>query len=191
MFYKNIQQSKLYKEVEGNYRLQWLLVAILAILLLSLSKSVNDGVNNKEQQLFDDLALLAKLIAISEAPLDDNESERVSTLLEQELENLPKASSRSIAEATALAFSEKSIGKSVDHLRVDIIGAESVVLGEKRFWQTRIKIEGRLAPLKLMDFVNEFDGKNKGQRLVTLQYRPGASNVISAVFDLLYLEEEQ
>lgn len=191
MFYKNIQDSKFYKEVEGNVRLQWLLVAILAILLLSFSKNVNDGVNYKEEQLFDDLALLGKLTAISQAPLDENESQRVSALVEQELGKLPKATSMSIAEATALAFSEKSIGKSVNNLRVDIIGAQSVALGNKRFWQIRIKIEGRLPPRNLIDFMTEFDGENVGQRLITLQYRPGASNVLSAVFDLLYLEDEQ
>lgn len=191
MFYKNIQNSNLYKEVQGNIRLQWLLVAILAILLLSFSKNVSDGVNNKEQQLLDDLGLLGKLSAISQAPLDENESQRVSTLVGQQLDKLPNATSMSIAEATALAFSEKNVGKTVDNLRVDIIGAQSIVLGNTRFWQVRIKIEGRLAPLKLIDFMSEFDGEQIGQRLITLQYRPGASNVLSAVFDLLYLEEGQ
>lgn len=177
-------------EVRENSRLQWLLVLVLFIVVLSLSDVMLGTIDAQASDVKSQARLLSKLNNAIENPIDENASKEISKALAERKETIPVSVSRSIAEAGALSSAEQKISVLLNNGRVDIVGTKTLTFANEAFWEVRIKIEGRMPPLKFIELLELFDGAEPHRRLVSMQYRPKAANVVTIVYDVMLKQVE-
>ena len=186
-----LTQSKLSQEIKGNLRLQWLLVAVLCILVLSLSRFLLDSTAPKLDEATRQALLLSRLTNTINNPVSDDAYKELQKKLEATIQRFPVSASQSVAEAGALSSAEEDIATLFKDGRVDIVGSQVIPMGQRRFWEVRLKVEGRMDSLKLIQLLEYFDGDSPNRRLISMQYRPKAADVVTIVYDVLYLQGDK
>jgi len=191
MMLNNIQQQQWFVELRQNKRLQWMLLLVFSILLASLGKSFSDFVAEETIAVAPQRQLLTKLLEADVRPIEDLDVEGKSATAKQLLAQVPKASSKSVAEAQALTQIDVLINNYIDSGRATLVNTVDLSFGQQDFWQVRIEVRGKLAEKKLIGLLQQFDGTYVYQRIPSLQYRPKASNTVTLVVDYLFQKEER
>lgn len=191
MMISDLRQQAWFAELEQNKRLQWMLLLVMVIVLLSLGKAFSDFVSEEQNAVEPQRQLLIKLLEADARPIEDldiNDKEAAATAL---LEKVPVASSKSVAEAQALTQVESLISTYVTNGRATLVNTTELTFGQRGFWQVRIEVRGRLDEKKLIGLLRQFDGSQIHQRAPSMQYRPKASNTFTVVVDYLFQKEAQ
>jgi hypothetical protein len=185
-----LTSSKLFKEYQGNKRLQWMIVIIVGILCLSVVKQLMDGLSPVRLETKAQLDLLARLNNVRHLPMDT----ALLTSSQQQLTNtkqtITTVSSLSTAEAQGLQDIEQRIGGLITRKRLNLIGSEEIKLGGRKFWSVRIEVAGQLAEDQFISLLRFFDANQHDTRLSSLQYSATRSKSISLVTDLLYASND-
>lgn len=187
---QKIYQSQLFIEYKQNKRLQWMVVAIVAILALSLFKQFSDNRQQQRTQTQDQLELLARLEQTAQSNIDANIVESINMAFSGWIDSLPKAVSSSVAEAQALTEIDQNLGKLFKRKRLNLLGSEQLDDSNHVFWQVRVEIAGQLSELDLIELLQYFDNTHKHARITSFVYSPKTSNSISLVVDLIYIRAE-
>lgn len=184
--FEQLYHSKFASELRANVRLQWMLLTVCAILLVSLSKTLFDVVIENEKEVSQKHLMVEKLIVAASKEIDIellDEMEEKATLL---LDSIPISASMNVAEAEVLKRGESTIAKNIVSSRVEMVGSEVVNIGGEEFWQVRIQVVGRLPQKSFIDFLSHFDGSQIFVRLNSLEYFPQSGDRVVAVVDYLY-----
>ncbi|GGW92442.1 hypothetical protein [Alteromonas halophila] len=186
---ESIKQQRWFAELQENKRLQWLLLLVACIVLLSLAKAISDSVTVRQDEVAQQKQMVEKLLTAQARPLDESvvtdKADAVRALKEKAL----TAGSASVAEAQALKRIDALTAQYIDGPRATLINTEAMQYGSENFWQIRIEVRGKLDEKQLIGLLDAFDGSEQFQRLTSFQYRPKASSVITLVVDYLYLTE--
>lgn len=183
---EKIVNSRLFDEIRANVRLQWLLVVVLGILLVSLSKTLNDAVESESNQVSQQHLMVEKLTLAANKSVDAELLGSLEQQVESKLSDIPSSASMNVAEAEALKLGENTIAKDIYSSRVTMVGSEPVTIGGNEFWQVRIQVNGRLPQKSFISFLSHFDGSNIYVRLNSLEYFPQSGDRVTAVVDYLY-----
>jgi hypothetical protein len=189
-FLRKFYKSQLFIEYESNLRLQWMLVAIIAILALSLSKQVIDILQQERSQTQNQLVLLARLQQTAQKNIDYSIVESIKNAYASWVDALPKAASSSVAEAQALIEIDQQLGTLLKRKRLNLLGSEQLSGTTQVFWQVRIELAGQMTEQDLIGLLQYFDDHAKHARLTSFQYSPKTSNTINLVVDVLYIRAE-
>ncbi len=183
---KSLANSQMMQEYRSNKRLQWMVVGIAAILVVSLLKTLADNRSEQQAELKTQLALVARLQAAADSPVDESQTDTLMSMLDKAKQNIPEADSKSVAEAKALAAIEQSVGHLISRKRLNLVGAEEHTAGTQTYWSVRLNLAGQLKGSKLVEFLQHFDSSSSGSRITSMQYAPKTSDTINVVVDLLY-----
>ena len=190
MYLKKVRQHPSWQEFQQNKRLQWLLVVVVLIVLLSTFKSASDAVAALQRSVAAQQTVLARLQAASARPLSIEDVDEWVQKTNRLKASAPQVPSASIAEAQALAMLEALNKRLLRRGRATLIGTETLDWEQNRLWQVRLELSGQLDSSDWVSFLQTVDGSNAFVRLASLQYRPKASNAITVVIDYLFLQEE-
>ena len=182
-----LKNSSAFTEFKTNKRLQWLLFAILCILLISLLKNMADSNAEAMSGLQTQQNLVSKLHKSSKQSISAEFIEQISKQASILISDAPNATSMSVAEALALSAAEKLNKDLFNRGRTKLIGTEEITIGQHTFYQVRIELAGNLKSAKLTDFLSNFDGSKAYQRVNTFRMRFARTNSTTAVVDYLYL----
>ncbi|MBN7820433.1 hypothetical protein [Bowmanella yangjiangensis] len=186
----NLDSNKLTNELKRTPRLQWLLLLVVWILILSAGKALIDQIGNQKEDLNTQQRLLARLTESANSPFNEELLSNSQQHLAQLNKEIPTAVSGSVAEAKALADAEDLIGKKLIRKRLNLIGAETIEAEKQHYWSVRIDISGQLSDQDFVDVLSLFDASVGHRRIASFQYSPKASNTLNMVIDLLYRYQE-
>ena len=186
MMLSSLQQQEWFTELKQNKRLQWMLLLVFVILLLSLSKTFSDFVYEEKAAIEPQRQLIKKLLQADARPLEELDIESKTNQAQSLLKGVPLATSKSVAEAQALTRVETLISDYVQSGRATLVNTTDLSFGQQDFWQVRIEVRGKLEEKKLIGFLEQFSGQFVHQRVASLQYRPKASNTFTVVVDYLF-----
>ncbi len=186
-----LKNSQLARELNDNRRLQWLLLACLIIVALSLSKKMLDIVNDDAFEVQRQANLLSRLESAGKNVVTDDVRQSLFAEYKSALDSIPVVSSSGVAEAQALSVNDTAIGQFISRPRTNLIGVERLEAGDEVFFQVRIETAGRLDESKLIGLFSLFDENAERFRLVSFQYKPNASNAVTMVGDYLYRKSKQ
>ena len=187
---QKLYQNKFFIEYQNNKRLQWMLVLIVAILVLSLMKKFTDGMQQQRSETLSQITLLEKLSQTAQNNTPVTIIESISIAYKYWNNSIPTAISGSIAEAKALTEIEQKLGMMITRKRVNLIGSEQLSDSKQVFWQVRVEIAGQMAELDLIKLLQHFDNNAQHARIASFQYAPKVSNSLNLVVDLLYRRTE-
>lgn len=191
MMLKSIKNTKLVIEFKANPRLQWLSLLVLAILLVSLVKSVSDYTGTLQATADSQQAMVDRLNRAASANLPPELVKDAQVAVAALNEKAPTVALQSIAEAEALTRAEKYLAALLKRARANLVGTEVITMGGDAFWQIRIELNGQLDSKKLITLLEKFDGSDPYVRLASFQYRPKVSNDMTLVADYLYRQGKQ
>ncbi len=181
--------SSIGKELNSQPRLQWLLIFILVLICVSLLKSIYD--NN--QEITKNVSSLAsthsRLSALENTEISNELINTARDISDELLSQIPSVTSSSIAEASILSQLESSLQSIVSRQRLSLLGTDNIYLGDRNAWSIRIKIDGQLSEDNLVNFLQIVSPTSIHLRLASLTYAPKRSDSMSAVLDVLYLED--
>ncbi|WP_438864989.1 hypothetical protein [Neptunicella sp.] len=180
------KQSQAFAEYQSNPRLQWMVVAIVGMLALSLVKYFIDDLSLQQADVKQQINLLARLQSTAKQPLDEQQLTATNENFQLAIKNIPSVSSSSTAEAKALTDIEKIIGKLIKRKQINLLGSEELKVGQHPFWTVRVDISGQLNESNFIEFLSYFDQSAKNRRIASLQYSPKTSDSINLVVDMLY-----
>lgn len=181
-----LANSQAVQEYRSNKRLQWMVVGIAVILILSVLKALADSRTEQQAELKTQQALIARLQAAADSPVDESQMDSMMSMLDKANKQIPEADSKSIAEAKALAAIEQNVGHLVTRKRLNLVGADEHIAGTQTYWSVRLNLAGQLKGDKLIAFLQHFDSSSTSSRITSLQYAPKTSDTINVVVDLLY-----
>jgi len=181
-----IKRSSAWEEFSANKRLQWMVVGIVFILIISISKSMFDLLDERHNEAMRTHAMLERMIEAASRPVSDSAVLKAEELLENLRSNIPVVASASIAEAEALSAGTKIINTAIARARSRLIGTETLVFGDTTYWQVRIKIDGGLHELNLIKLLEFFEEDYPHIRLYSFDFQPDSKGVVSLVVDYLY-----
>ena len=187
---EQFKQSASYQSLSENRRLQWMLVAIVAILCLSVAKSAVDSTSEPMGETRNQLALLAKLKASENQTIDPLQQSEIQQQLDEVLNLIPQATSISTAEAKTLADIESIIGQNLNNQRLNLLGTEEISAGNEIFWSVRVDVAGRVKEKELLSVLEHFDGDVSNGRLASFRFSPKTSDSINMVVDMLYRKQK-
>jgi preprotein translocase subunit SecD len=185
-----IIESEHFASVRGNVRLQWMLVAILVLLCVYIGKISVDGLQEDQQALSQQAQLYARLLATFEADINEEELQRWQDVYNTTLSAIPVATSASIAEASALAQLENTLSPLLNRARLNLLGAEESVVAGKTFYKVRVELSGQLNTDRLTELLQSFANNRNHFFLQTMNYSPRASNTVSFVIDVLFVNKQ-
>ena len=188
---QKIKNTPLIEEFRQNTRLQWLLLLVFIILMLSVTKRFSDFVNEAEAERETQFSLFQRVLAAANQPLDENSVEKAEALYQNAFANLPTAVSDSVAQAQALKRMEQITTNRISRSRVSLVSSDRISFGRKSGWQIRLNVAGQMPEKALINFLSETSGNHADTRLLSLQYNPKVSNTISFVVDFVYVEEQR
>jgi|GEM_PF-2953204 len=189
-FISQIEQSESFSAVNNQPRLQWLLLIVLMIISASIVKYGVDSVLEYRASISNEINLFDRLTRVSQTEFSEQEL-TVAQLESSELSAaIPTASSQNAAQASALSEIENLLGNLADRERYNLLGSETINVGNKQFWSIRIEIVGQVKSQKMLGFLEPFDAKVIHRRITSMQYSPKAANSINLVVDLLYQQEQ-
>ena len=185
-----VKTSNAYQALMENVRLQWMLVAIIAILCLSIGKTALDSTQAPLSETKTQQALLAKLKFSEQQTIDPQLQEQSQVYLSKLLEVIPEATSISTAEAKTLAEIENLIGEYLINQRMNLLGTEEIKSGSETFWTVRVDVAGQVQKQALVSVLEHFDGRVSNSRLASLQFSPKTADSINLVVDMLYRKQK-
>ena len=185
-----IVHTRFYQEYAENLRLQWLVLAVVAIVTLSFAKKVYDTLDVQRQDVQTEVSLLAKLTGSSQREFDASLTEAINDRFRTSLQDIPGAASSSTAEAAALQEIDTLLGNTIQRKRVNLIGSQQLVFGNTTLWEVRLEVVGQLRGRDFIPVLSHFDNSALQRRVVTVQYSPNGSNGINLVVDLLFRQED-
>ena len=185
-----LKQMPMFKELNANVRLQWLLLFVLVILLGSAIKAGVDANTETYSELSAQQNLTTRLKTASDTPFDEQAFTQLQSRIGDMVQSVPSAPAMSIAEAQSLSEVNKLRDKVFSAGRTTLLGTETLIFGAQSFYQTRIELNGNHDLLKLLSLLQQVDGTNLHMRLVTLQIRTGRrNNSLTLVMDYLHRQE--
>jgi hypothetical protein len=187
---QSFYQSSFYGEFNKNIRLQWMLVAVAAIITLSSLKYFSDTLEIRRIQTQSQVELLSRLEHAAKGSINYKADNEISSAYLSWIEAQPMAISSSVAEAQALTEVEQKFGKLLQRKRLNLVGSEKLLGVKQDIWQVRIEIAGQMAELDLIELLQHFDSEHKYARIASFQYSPKTSNTINMVIDLIYKRAE-
>ena len=183
-----IKDSPSYQELLANIRLQWLILVVFAILLFSLADTLLSSNEELKNDVLQQLSYSAKLEQIENTPYNEQQAEQDNKRLRSYLTKISAASSQSTAEAKALEEIEKVLSNKVQRMRLNLIGSESIEVGDMKVWNIRVDVSGRVREKSVIDLLALFEKNTSKWRVASLQYSPKTSGSISLVLDALFQE---
>lgn len=183
---EKVLNSELIKEYQSNKRLQWMVVGIAAVLVVSLCKQISVSLGSQRDATKNQLRLLSKLISTANQEFNAKELLVLESNVESALSSIKTVASASTAEAQALQDIEQKIGKYISRKRLKLIGSDEVLAGNHVFWSVRIEIAGQLNEKDFIQVLHFFDTTKEDARISSMQYSPKTSNTITLVVDLMY-----
>lgn len=181
-----IKRSSVWDELSGNMRLQWMLVGIALILVVSVSKSLFDVIDERRFEAMKTHAMIERMIEAANQPVSESVVRETEASLLELHSKIPSVSTASIAEAEALAAATLLINTTIARPRARMVGTETLVFEGKTYWQVRVKIDGGLHELNLIKLLEFFDEELPQTRLYSFDFQPDAKGVVSLVVDYLY-----
>ncbi len=179
----------LFEQIRANTRLQWMLLAVLIILLSSGLKAFIDGNSELYNELNSQQNLSDRLQRALNTPINDEALTQSQQNVQQTLSSIPKAPGQSVAEAQALSEMNKIRETLFTEGRANLIGTEQVQYGGSNFYQTRVELSGNHDPKKLISLLDNLDGSKPNMRLMTFQLRAGRRvSSLTLVLDYLHVE---
>ncbi|MBO1254145.1 hypothetical protein J3L16_00440 [Alteromonas sp. 5E99-2] len=185
-----ITSSSSFKELQANVRLQWLILAVFSILLLSLSDTLLSPLAEKKAEVQQQHSYLNRLSNLEETNIDEKNIDKINDSLSKQLKHYSTASSLSNAEARALESVERALRKSIQRIRLNLIGSEAINMGNQTFWNVRIDVSGKIKNQEVISFLNKIDYKKQDWRISSVQYSPKSTGSLSIVIDVLYMESK-
>ncbi|OJF69417.1 hypothetical protein BK026_11820 [Alteromonas sp. V450] len=182
------KQSAAWAEFSSNIRLQWMLVAIAAILLISGTKTLFDTLSENRSDAMRTHQMIEKMVAAASNPVSEEAMANAANKVERFYAQIPKVESASIAEAEAFSAASKIINTTIARPRSKLVGTETLRISNKTFWQVRIQIDGGLHELNLIPLLAFFDKKNLQIRLNSLDFQPDTRGNVTLVVDYLYMQ---
>ncbi|MGS2719900.1 hypothetical protein [Paraglaciecola aestuariivivens] len=183
---QKLAQSQLVKEYQANKRLQWMVVGIGVILLLSFLKQISVVLSDKQAEIQTQLKHFAKLKSVANQTFDSNLMQSIQAQVDSTLDNFMSVASSSTAEAQGLQDIDNKIGKYVKRKRLNLIGSEQVLAGNQEMWSVRIEIAGQVSEQDFVKILSHFDASQTTTRIASMQYSPKTSDSFSLVTDLIY-----
>lgn len=185
---QNILKNKAVVEIREQARIQWLLLIVLILILISISKIAYDSVLNAKRETNAVVSLHQRLLKVQATEFSEDllsaETKKATALLAE----IPDASSLSTAEASALAELETLLSNTLERSRFNLLGTDSILVGDQYLWSVRIEINGMLPEENLTPFFDVFSPQAKHRRVSSMQYSPKASNGLIVVADMLFKE---
>lgn len=186
----NFENTSLLKELKANVRLQWLLLLVMLILIISFLKATIDA----NAELYDELSAqqlaTSRLATALKTPIDENSLESARENMASMLASIPVAASMNIAEAQALSRVTKLREKVYNQGRTSLVGTEVLNFGANQLYQTRIELSGSHNLLNFIEVLKHVDERQSHLRIMTLQLRAGSRNSsLTLVVDFLHKQE--
>ena len=186
-----INQLPIVDEIAQNVRLQWMLVAIAWIIMLSLAKTFSDYTQRLSDERNQQQGLYNRVLAAANQPLDENTVVEAENMFQHAFSTLPSAVSDSVAQAQALKRMDGITKPKISRPRVTLVSSEPVTFGSKNGWQVRINVAGQMPEKALIQLLTDISGDHADVRLLSMQYNPKASDAIAFVVDFLYVAEQR
>jgi hypothetical protein len=183
---ENLSKNQLIVEYKNNIRLQWMLVIIVGMIALSLLKQIYDALDTQATDTKIQLNLQAKLNSAAKQSFDSATLLSTQKEVEELLSSFSDIASSSTAEAQALQDIDDKIGVLLKRKRLNLIGSEEILAGNRVLWAVRIEVNGQLAEKDFIQVLSFFDANQKNARVTSMQYSPKISNTINLVADLMY-----
>ncbi|MFT7413119.1 MAG: type II secretory pathway pseudopilin PulG [Paraglaciecola sp.] len=183
---ENLSKNQLIVEYKNNIRLQWMLVIIVGIIALSLLKQIYDALDTQATDTKSQLNLQARLNSAAKQSFDSATLLSNQKEVEDLLSSFSDIASSSTAEAQALQDIDDKIGVLLKRKRLNLIGSQEILAGNRVLWAVRIEVNGQLAEKDFIQVLSFFDANQKNARITSMQYSPKISNTISLVADLMY-----
>lgn len=187
--YDVIMKSAVVSEFTANRRLQWMVLGIALLLILSASKSAFDWLEESRDEAMRTHAMIEKMVDAASKPVPEPLLLETKMRLADIQQKIPTVSAQSIAEAEALSAAKRITDVTIARPRRSIVGTESLTFSGVDYWQVRIKIDGGLHELNLMKLLEFFEKTNPHIRLHSMDFQPDAKGVVSLVVDYLYRKE--
>jgi hypothetical protein len=183
---ENLSKNQLIVEYKNNIRLQWMLVIIVGMIALSLLKQIYDALDTQATDTKSQLNLQARLNSAAKQSFDSATLLSNQKEVEDLLSSFSDIASSSTAEAQALQDIDDKIGVLLKRKRLNLIGSQEILAGNRVLWAVRIEVNGQLAEKDFIQVLSFFDANQKNARITSMQYSPKISNTISLVADLMY-----
>ena len=132
------------------------------------------------------IAISARMKNMATQSVSDKLLDEYKARMDTKLSALPRADSRSIAEAQALKEIEAIINPLLTNIRLTLIDSEELKTESGIFWQVTVEISGKLAPSNAINLLTEFDSSEANRRISIFRYRMDSSNYTNFVADLLF-----
>lgn len=185
-FLDTINNSQLLTEYNKNKRLQWMILGIAVIIVISVTKSVTDDLSEYKLDAKNQLELLARLNHSANKNVDMQAFEEIAEQAAQQMQGFAAVASASVAEAQGLKDIDEKIGSLFKRKRLNLLGSDELNFGGRTFWSVRIEISGQLAESDFIQVASFFDNTKLTTRIASMQYSPKTSNSISLVVDLIF-----
>jgi hypothetical protein len=183
---ENLSKNQLIVEYKNNIRLQWMLVIIVGMIALSLLKQIYDALDTQATDTKSQLNLQARLNSAAKQSFDSATLLSNQKEVEDLLSSFSDIASSSTAEAQALQDIDDKIGVLLKRKRLNLIGSQEILAGNRVLWAVRIEVNGQLAEKDFIQVLSFFDANQKNARITSMQYSPKISNTISLVADFMY-----
>ncbi len=185
-FLDTLKNSQLVTEYNKNKRLQWMILGIAVIIVISAIKSIVDDLSESKLDASNQLELLARLNHSTNENFDMLTFEDITKQAEEKMLEFSSVASASVAEAQGLKDIDEKIGGLLKRKRLNLIGSDELKFGRGTFWSVRIEISGQLEESDFIQMMSFFDNTQLTTRIASMQYSPKTSNSISLVVDLIY-----
>jgi len=181
-----LKNSQLVTEYNKNNRLQWMILGIAVIIVVSVIKSAVDDLSERKVDAKSQLELLERLNLSTKEEFDMQAFEKIAKQAKQQTLEFSSVVSASVAEAQGLKDIDEKIGGLLKRKRLNLIGSDEHRFGGRTFWTVRIEISGQLAESDFITMAQFFDSSVPTARIASMQYSAKTSNSISLVVDLMY-----
>lgn len=185
-FLDTLKNSQLVTEYKKNKRLQWMILGIAVIIVVSAIKRIADDLSEYKEEAKSQLELLSRLNQSAKENFDMQTFEDIAKQAEQKMLEFSSVASASVAEAQGLEDVDEKIGGLLKRKRLNLIGSDELRFGGRTFWSVRIEISGQLVESDFIQIASFFDNTQLTTRIASMQYSPKTSNSISLVVDLIF-----
>ena len=173
-------------EFQENKRLQWMILAICISVYITMFDRLSATLSSYSALTAQNIAISARMKNMATQSVSDKLLDEYKARMDTKLSALPRADSRSIAEAQALKEIEAIINPLLTNIRLTLIDSEELKTESGIFWQVTVEISGKLAPSNAINLLTEFDSSEANRRISIVRYRMDSSNYTNFVADLLF-----
>ena len=154
--------------------MQWMSLAICIGVYFTLFDRLSATLSSYSSLTAQNIAISARMKNLATQSVSDELLDEYKARMDTKLSALPRADSRSIAEAQALKEIEAIINPLLTNIRLTLIDSEELKTESELFWQVTIEISGKLAPSNAINLLTEFE---KISGFLTLEEKNWLQNV--------------